>query len=63
MSDFFQGIAPVKFKGPATADPLAFRYYQPERLVMGKRMDEHLRHVRRRISGPRGNDLPKIGIE
>jgi len=43
MSDFFDGIAPVAFKGPDSDDPLAFRFYEPERMVMGKRMEDHLR--------------------
>jgi xylose isomerase len=43
MSDFFQGIAPVKYEGPDSTNPLAFRYYDPGRLVLGKRMEDHLR--------------------
>ncbi|TDL81543.1 xylose isomerase [Palleronia sediminis] len=40
---FFDGIAPVTFKGPETDDPLAFRHYDPDETVMGKRMEDHLR--------------------
>ena len=43
MSDFFKGIDPVPFKGPDSDDPLAFRFYEPDRLVMGKRMEDQLR--------------------
>ncbi len=43
MSDFFKGIDRVPFKGPDTEDPLAFRYYDADRKVMGKRMEDHLR--------------------
>jgi xylose isomerase len=43
MSDFFKDIAPVRYEGPDSANPLAFRYYDPNRLVMGKRMEDHLR--------------------
>ncbi len=43
MSDFFKGIEPVPFKGPDSDDPLAFRFYEPDRMVMGKPMREHLR--------------------
>ena len=43
MSDFFQGLAPVPFEGPDSENPLAFRFYQPDRLVLGKRMEDHLR--------------------
>ena len=31
MSDFFKGIDPVPFKGPDSDDPLAFRFYEPDR--------------------------------
>ncbi len=43
MSEFFQGIAPVPFEGPDSENPLAFRFYQPDRLVLGKRMEDQLR--------------------
>ncbi|HVL19418.1 MAG TPA: xylose isomerase [Amaricoccus sp.] len=43
MSDFFQGIDPVPFKGPDSDDPLAFRFYEPDRLVLGKPMRDQLR--------------------
>jgi xylose isomerase len=43
MSDFFRGIDPVPFKGPDSDDPLAFRYYDRDRIVLGKPMREQLR--------------------
>ena len=43
MSDFFKGIDPVPFKGPDSDDPLAFRFYEPDRIVLGKRMEDQLR--------------------
>jgi xylose isomerase len=43
MSDFFKGIDRVPFKGPDTDDPLAFRFYEPERIVLGKPMRDQLR--------------------
>jgi len=39
---FFAGIEPVKYRGP-DADPLSYRYYDKDRLVLGKRMEDHLR--------------------
>lgn len=41
--EFFPNIPAIKFEGPTTNNPLAFRYYQPERIVMGKSMSDHLR--------------------
>lgn len=43
MSDFFEGIDPVPYKGPDSDDPLAFRFYERDRLVLGKPMREQLR--------------------
>ena len=43
---YFQSIAPIKFEGPETENPLAYRYYDTKRLVLGKSMAEHLRPAR-----------------
>ena len=43
MSDFFKGIDPVPFKGPDSDDPLAFRFYDKDRIVLGKPMRDQLR--------------------
>ena len=40
---FFDGVAPVKYEGPLTKNPLAFRHYNPDEVVAGKTMKEHLR--------------------
>ncbi|MEO6578412.1 MAG: xylose isomerase [Candidatus Limnocylindria bacterium] len=33
----------IEFGGLASDDPLAFKVYEPDRLVLGKRMEDHLR--------------------
>ena len=43
MSDFFAGIEPIKFEGTESTNPLAYRYYDPSRVVLGKTMAEHFR--------------------
>jgi xylose isomerase len=43
MTDFFKGIKPVKFKGPRSKDPLTYRFYNKDELVLGKRMEDHIR--------------------
>lgn len=43
MSDFFKNIEAIKYEGADSRNPLAFRYYQPEREVLGKSMRDHLR--------------------
>ena len=40
---FFADIAPVQYEGPDSDNPLAFRHYNPDEVVMGKRMEDHLR--------------------
>jgi xylose isomerase len=43
MTDFFKPIAPVQYEGPDSTNPLAYRHYNKDELVMGKRMEDHLR--------------------
>jgi xylose isomerase len=43
MTDFFANIAPLTFQGPDATDRLAFRHYDPDELVLGKPMKDHLR--------------------
>jgi xylose isomerase len=43
-ADFFTEVSgPIPFGGLDSTDPLAFKVYQPDRLVLGKRMEDHLR--------------------
>lgn len=39
----FSTVDPIRYEGPETDNPLAFRFYDKDRLVMGKRMEDHLR--------------------
>ena len=42
--DFFPDVpGPIPFGGLGSDDPLSFKVYQPDRLVLGKRMEDHLR--------------------
>jgi xylose isomerase len=40
---FFNGITNIPFEGADSANPLAFRHYNPDEVVLGKRMEDHLR--------------------
>ncbi|MEJ6392112.1 xylose isomerase [Gymnodinialimonas sp. 2305UL16-5] len=40
---FFGDIDPIPFEGPDSRNPMAFRHYDPDQMVMGKRMEDHLR--------------------
>ena len=39
----FGDIAPVTYEGPDSTAPLAYRHYNPDEMVMDKRMEDHLR--------------------
>jgi len=41
VTDFFNDIAKVEYKPEATG--LAFRHYNPDEMLLGKRMEDHLR--------------------
>ena len=43
MAGYFADIAPVTYKGPDSDDELAYRWYDKNRVVLGKTMEEHLR--------------------
>ncbi len=43
MTDFFKGIPPLRHEGPKSANDFAFRHYDPDEMVMGKRLEDHLR--------------------
>ena len=44
MTEFFTDVTePIRYEGPDTTNPLAFRVYDPDRVVAGKTMKDHLR--------------------
>ena len=42
-SEYYKGIGKIQFEGTESRNPLAFRYYKPDRMVAGKPMKEHLK--------------------
>ena len=40
---FFENVDRIAYEGPDTTNPLAFRYYDRDREVLGRRMEDHLR--------------------
>ncbi|WNG38045.1 xylose isomerase [Archangium violaceum] len=42
-SGYFADIKPIRYEGPESDNPLAFRWYDKDRIVRGKRMEDHLR--------------------
>ncbi len=43
MADYFQDISPIQYEGAESTNPLAFKHYNPQEVVLGKTMEEHLR--------------------
>ncbi len=43
MTSYFDGIAPATYEGPDSTNPLAYRHYDPDAVVMGRRLEDHLR--------------------
>ncbi len=41
--EYFKGIDKIKFEGPDSKNPLAFKWYDENRIVAGKTMKEYLR--------------------
>ncbi|WP_028033098.1 xylose isomerase [Chelativorans sp. J32] len=40
---FFSDLRPIAYEGPESDNPLAFRHYNPDEIVLGKRLEDHLR--------------------
>ena len=43
QKEFYKGIGKISFEGKTSDNPLAFKYYNPDQLVMGKPMREHFK--------------------
>ena len=43
MTDLFKDIPVVKYEGAKSKNPFAFKQYNPDELIGGKTMKEHLR--------------------
>ncbi len=43
MSEFFKGIGKIPYEGKNSTNPLAFKYYDPDEVIAGKPMREHLK--------------------
>jgi xylose isomerase len=40
---YFSGIDTVRYEGPESDSPLAYRWYDKDQVVLGRRMEDHLR--------------------
>ena len=42
MSEIFGGISKIAYEGAKSTNPLAFKFYDAEKIVMGKPMKDYL---------------------
>ena len=45
MAEYFKDIPKIKYEGVNSTNPLSFKYYNPDEVVMGKTMREHISAV------------------
>ena len=43
MTSYFPTVPTVKYEGSKSKNPMAFKFYNPEQIIMGKPMKEHLK--------------------
>ena len=43
MAGYFSGVGKIRYEGPQSKNPLAFKFYNPEAVVAGRTMREQLR--------------------
>lgn len=43
IMEYFKNVSKVKYEGPNSDNPFAFKYYDAEKIVAGKKMKDHLR--------------------
>lgn len=42
-ASYFSAIPAIRYEGPDSVNPLAYRWYDKDRMILGKRMEDHLR--------------------
>ena len=42
MKEYFENISKIRYEGADSKNPFAFKFYDPERVILGKKMKEHL---------------------
>ena len=43
QKEYFPSIGKIKFEGKESKNPLAYRYYDAEKVIMGKKMKDWLK--------------------
>ncbi|HYE83516.1 MAG TPA: xylose isomerase [Clostridia bacterium] len=45
MKDFFTGVGRIKYEGKESKNPFSFKFYNPDEIIAGKAMKEHLKYA------------------
>ena len=40
---YFKNVSKIKYEGSKSKNPFAYKYYNPEEVVLGKKMKDHLK--------------------
>ena len=43
MAEYFKEVQKIKYEGSRSDNPLAYKYYNPDEMIAGKKMEDHLR--------------------
>ncbi len=43
MSDYFKNISKIKYEGSDSDNPLSFKFYDEDKIILGKKMKDHFR--------------------
>jgi len=43
MAEFYPGVSKIKYEGSKSKNPLAYKYYNPDEVIAGKKMSEHMK--------------------
>lgn len=61
--EFFPGIGQIQFEGRESKNPLAFHYYDADKVVMGKTLKDHLRFAMAYWHTLCAEELPQSALE
>ena len=42
-SEYFKGIKKIQYEGPESDNPLSFKFYDPDKIIAGKKMSDHFK--------------------
>lgn len=59
--EYFEGIGKIAYEGPESSNPLAYRWYDENRIIAGKSMKEHLKFAVAYWHSFCGNGLDPFG--